>query len=216
MKRTARAARLCAGSALLLGAAGCGSAASRTSHASNATQVPPAVQPLAAAPPRVTILSPRAGARTGSTLTVRVAVSGEPGGNALRLRYVLDRKLVSPGASRLTLHELAPGRHSLEVLVLAPRAGRAHITFTVRAPRHVTLPAAQPTPTVAAAPPPTPVAAPTTQTTHTTSTPMRAPAPTTTTTTPSPPPAGGGIPQGGGGDGDGDNSGGPSDGDGNL
>jgi hypothetical protein len=188
------------------------------SSATSATQAPAAARALATAPPRVTILSPRAGARTGSTLTVRVAVSGEPGGSALLLRYVLDRKLVRPGAAALTFRGLAPGRHSLEVLVLAPRAGRAHTTFTVRAPRPVTLPAAQPTPTIpaTASPSSTPVAPPTTRTTHTTSTPMRAPTPTTTATTPSAPPAGGGIPQGGGGDDDGDNSGGPSDGDGNL
>jgi hypothetical protein len=147
--------------------------------------------------PHLSILSPRAGAHTASTLTVRVALSGATNG-AQRFRYVLDRRLTRFGPARLTFHDLAPGRHSLEVLLATTGTARASTTFTVRAPAHVASPApAQTQPTV--------------------STP--APAPTTTAPPPkaSPPPSSGGIPQGpNAGDGDGDNNGAPSDGDGNL
>jgi hypothetical protein len=236
MKHAARATRLCAGWALLLGAigaAGCGASAPTSSHAPATTAALPAVQVSAAEPaPRVRILSPRAGTRAGSTVTVRVSVSGEPAGGALRVRYVLDRRLVRTGAARLTFRALAPGRHSLEVLVVSPRAATARTAFTVSAPRPAprlavtqapsTVPAVPVAHTAPAAPQPT-------QTTRTTTTTPRAPAPATapsstparttpapTPTTTSPPPAGGEIPQGGGGDGDGDNSGAPSDGDGST
>jgi hypothetical protein len=160
--------------------------------------------------PHLSILSPRAGTHTASTLTVRVALSGAPVGGAQRFRYVLDRGLARFGPARLTFHDLAPGRHSLEVLLATTGTARASTTFTVRAPAHVAIPApAQTQPTVS-----TPAPAPTTPPPRT--------LPPTKTTAPappkaSPPPSSGGIPQGpNAGDGDGDNNGAPSDGDGNL
>jgi hypothetical protein len=169
-------------------------------------------QPASAPAPHLSILSPRAGAHTASTLTVRVALSGAPAGGAQRFRYVLDRRLTRFGPARLTFHDLAPGRHRLEVLSATTGTTRAGTTFTIRAPARVASPApAQTQPTVS-----TPAPAPTTATP-----PPQSPPPTKTTAPPppkaSPPPSSGGIPQGpNAGDGDEDNKGAPSDGDGNI
>lgn len=220
MRRPAALITACAGAvSLMLAAAGCGGSSSANPPAASTQPAQAATQALAATPAtaRVTILSPHAGADTGSTLTVRVTVGGEPTGDGLRLRYVLDHGPSRAATTRFTLSGLALGRHSLEVLALAPRAAQAHTTFTVRPRLPATVPAAAPAPAVTTAEPPPaepPVTPARTQPTHTTTTPARTP--TTSTPTTNSPPAGGGIPQGGGGDGDGDNSGGPSDGDGNV
>jgi hypothetical protein len=200
--------------AVTLLASGCGgSSMTATPRTPKATPPTAVAKPAAAATPHLSILSPRAGAHTGSTLTVRVATSGAPGGKAPRLRYVLDRRLTRSGSSQLTFHDLAPGRHRLEVLI-TPGSARTSTTFTVRAPRPVAVVAPVEAPQAAAPVQPT-------QTTSTTA-PKSSPPPQTQTRTTAPPPqasppeSSGGIPQGGGGDGDGDNSGGPSDGDGNV
>ena len=212
-----RAGSLGASLALVLAASGCGSSTPRkTSSAAKTSatiaQTSGAGAPASALPPHLSILSPRAGTHTASTLTVRVALSGVTNG-AQRFRYVLDRRLTRSGSTRLTFHDLAPGRHRLEVLSVAENTVGASTTFTVRAPAPVAIPVpARSQPTVS-----TPAPA------STTTTPLpRTPLPPTKTTAPappkaSPPPTSGGIPQGpDAGDGDGDNNGGPSDGDGNI
>lgn len=208
---------LCVGLALTLLASGCGGGGSTTtttqpsagSQASSSSRPGSSLQPATVPVPRLSILSPRAGAHTATTLTVGVALDGPAGGGARRFRYVLDHRLTRLGSAHLTFHDLAPGRHRLEVFLAANGASRAATAFTVRAPAPVAIPApAQATPmTTSSQSAPTPPS----------------PSPPTTSEAPPPPPTaaspsqpGGGIPQGGGGDGDGDNSGGPSDGDGNK
>jgi hypothetical protein len=208
-----RAGTVCASLGLVLVASGCGGGSAMTSTARAPVAAPAitAAKPASAPTPHLSILAPRMGAHTASTLTVRVALSGATNG-AQRFRYVLDRRLARSGSARLTFYNLAPGRHRLEVLSAAERTIRTSTTFTVRAPAPVAIPApARAQPTVStAAPAPTTTASPprTTPPSKTT-----APAPPKA----SPPPASGGIPQGpNAGDGDGDNNGGPSDGDGNI
>jgi len=191
--------------ALALAANGCGGASggSTKTAATVAVQTHSTSRPVAAAPPRLSILSPRTGAHTSSTLTVRVALHGVPGGGA-RFRYVLDRRLTRLGSARLTFHDLAPGYHRLDVFLAKGAASRAAVAFTVRAPAPVAAPApVQTAPTTTESTPPLPAAT------------TAPPPPSPPRTTPTPQPSEG-IPQGGGGDGDGDNSGGPSDGDGNM
>lgn len=201
-----RTGSLCASLALVLTASGCAGAStsSKTSVAARTSasvvQSSPARAPASAPVAHLSILSPRAGAHTASTLTVRVALSGARSGATPRFRYVLDRRLTRFGSARLTFHDLVPGRHRLEVISTAASPIRATTTFTVRAPAPVAVPT-QAQPTVS-----TPVPTPTTTT-----------PPATETTTPAPPQSSGGIPQGANaGDGDSDNHGGPSDGDGNI
>jgi hypothetical protein len=219
---TSRIGSLCVCLALALAACGCGSSTStKTSTAvttsAAVTQTSSVKRQLSAPALHLSILSPRVGAHTASTLTVRVAVSGAPPGSTQRFRYVLDRRLTRFGSARLTFHGLASGRHRLEVLLAARATGHATTTFVVRAPTPVAIPMpVQPQPTAS-----TPAAAPTTPNIPTPPQHTTSPQHSTTTsppqhTTTSPPPSSGGIPQGGGGDGDGDNSGGPSDGDGNI
>jgi hypothetical protein len=215
VKNVFRAGPVCVSLALVLVASGCGggsSAMTATTRAPLAAPATTAAKPASAPTSHLSILSPRVGAHTASPLTVRVALSGAPTGVAQRFRYVLDRRLTRSGSARLTFHDLAPGRHRLEVLSAADNTVRASTTFTVRAPA----PVATPAPTRAQPTVPTPAPAPTTATP-----PTRTPPPTKTTAPAppkaSPPPASGGIPQGpNAGDGDEDNNGAPSDGDGNL
>jgi hypothetical protein len=203
-------------------ASGCGSAGSTTPVKNSpalSTSAPVAQSSTAraaAASPvaHLSILSPRTGAHTSSTLTVRVALRGARAGRTPRLRYVLDHRLIRSGSDRLTFHDLASGRHRLEVILPGASPSRASTTFIVRAPVrvHVAAPVAtesQPAVSTPLPPPtssnPAPSAPPPAKTT--------APAPPKV----SPPRSGGGIPQGpNAGDGDGDNNGGPSDGDGNI
>lgn len=205
-----RKRRALGGLAVALIAAGCGTA-SPSKNASGTTQAAtittgttPAVAPM----PRVRIRSPRASAHTGSTVTVRAVVSGEAGSRLLR--YTLDQGPVRSASARFTLHDLAPGRHRLVVMLATDRSVRATRTFVVRTPPPAPVPAPAPATTTQ---PPAPVPAPAPATT--TQPPAPAPQPTTTTSTPTPT-TGSGIPQNNGGDGDSDNNGGPSDGDGNF
>jgi hypothetical protein len=203
--------------ALLLSGCG-GSSASSNSAAQTPTATQASTTAATPAPAlHLAILAPRAGSHTGSTLTVHVAVSGEPSGTSAHFRYVLDHDPSRTGSSHLTFHDIAPGRHRLAVLTTTG-GGRASTTFIVRAPAPVS------------------VAAPV-EATHTTTTPVQVPhedrAPEAVHTTAKPPPKpapkpapeptqtapvepSNGIPQGNGGDGDGDNNGAPSDGDGNI
>lgn len=195
--------------ALVVSACGGGSSStSRSSSAATATNSPAATSSAAAsssttaaasaaAEPRahLRILSPRAGARSGETLTVHVALSGAAAGSD-PLRYVLDGRLTRRGSRRLTYHDLAPGHHHLLVSLVSNRGVHQSTVFIVPAP--------PPPPAPTAAPAPTPPPAT-----------MTTPPPATATAPPSPPPVSG-IPQGDGGDRDGDNSGGPTDGDGDI
>ena len=207
--RAARAVGpLSVGLALVLVGSGCGGGKSAPA-AQTTTRSSSARVAISAPSPHLSILSPRKGASTGSTLTVRVAVDNAPAGGKHRFRYVLDRRLTRSGSSHLTFRDLAPGRHHLVVLMTKSTA-RASTTFTVRAPAR---------PVAAQAPP--------VEVQSTTSAPApAAPAPAEATpppaeATPPPPstpsPQAGGIPQGpNAGDGDSDNHGAPSDGDGNI
>jgi hypothetical protein len=188
---------------LALVASGCGGSSSSSttagssSAAGSSTQAASATSSTTSAPKlRLPILAPRAGARTGSVLTVRVSLIGGRATGPDPFRYVLDGTEVRRGSRTLVLHGLAPGHHHLVVMLAARHGVRGARVFVVKAP-----PAPPPAPvltTTSAAPAPPPV-----------STPAPAPAP-------APPAAGSGILQGGGGDGDSDNNGGPSDGDGNI
>jgi hypothetical protein len=191
--------------ALLVTACGGSSGPSSTSRSSSAAATTSNVAASAstaaaasAAKPRahLRILSPRAGARSGETLTVHVALSGAAAGSD-PLRYVLDGRLTRRGSRRLTYHDLAPGHHHLQVSLASNRGVHVSTVFIVPAP-----PAPPPPPAAAPAPAPTPPPAT-----------MTTPPPAAT---PPPPPPVSGIPQGGGGDHDGDNNGGPSDGDGDI
>jgi len=198
---------------LILAASGCGGGTSTTKAREAVTQASNAPQPAAAAPVRhLSILSPRVGAHTAATLTVRVRLTGAATSGLQRFQYVLDHRLTRSGSDRLTFHDLAPGRHRLEVILAGASPSRATTTFTVRAPTPSASPVpAQSQPTVS-----TPIPPPTS------STPPPRTQPPTRTTAPAPPKANppqssGGIPQGpNAGDGDGDNNGAPSDGDGNV
>ncbi len=122
----------------------------------------------------------------------------------------LDHRLTRSGSDRLTFHNLAPGRHRVEVILTSASPSHAATTFIVRAPTPLAVPV-QAQPTTVSTPPPT-----------STTPPPRTPPPTKTATPPAPPQASppqsnSGIPQGpNAGDGDSDNNGGPSDGDGNI
>jgi hypothetical protein len=146
----------------------------------------------------VRIVSPKPGAHTGQTLTVRVKLIGAHKG-PVRFRYVLDGSVKRQGAASLTFHGVAAGRHHVVVTLLSNSHVHATEALVVNAPP----PPPVPTPA-------TPVPVPTTPTPPPATTPAPAPAPA-----PTPPPASG-IPQNNGGDADGDNNGGPSDGDGNI
>jgi hypothetical protein len=236
MKAARNTGILLASGALAVAVSACGSgASSSTSSASTAsTSAPAAASTQASTPatsvsaptPHLTILSPRAGGHTGSTLTVRVAATGAASG-AQRFRYVLDGHFTRSGSTHVTFHELAPGVHRLEVVMLGS-SDHANTTFTVDAPAPAPAPARAAAPTAAQAQPTTtmPVPAPAAAPTPASQAPHKAPAPK-----PAPPaekapvlpaktaPSGAseGIPQGpGAGDGDGDNNGEPSDGDGNI
>jgi hypothetical protein len=219
MRAARRIAPLCLGmGAVALSVAGCGGAstgtsttaatttAAATTTTTAATVAPARTAPTASPVTHLAILSPQAGAHTPSTLTVHVAATGAPSGSTGRFRYVLDGRVTRTGSSELTFHDLAPGHHTLRVVMLGSPVERT-TTFTVNAP------AAAPKPVVAQAPP--------TETQATTPPPAATtPAPAATTPAPTqtrPSGASEGIPQGpNAGDGDGDNHGEPSDGDGDI
>jgi hypothetical protein len=184
--------------ALVAFTAGCGSSSKSVTPSSTSSTAPASTTAATPAPqpaPRLSILSPRPRAHTGSTLEVSVALNPTNVAGAQRFRYVLDNRLTRLGTDRLTFHDLAAGHHRLEVLSIGSKGAHSFTTFTVRAPKPV--------------PPPVPVEAP-----PVSSPPAPVPPPEPTPTVKKHPAPG--IPQNGGGDGDGDNSGGPSDGDGNV
>jgi hypothetical protein len=191
--------------------AGCGG----TSHtaASNAPAAPArAATSSAIVPPSLSIVAPRRDARTGRSLTVRVAVRGTPASGSHSFRYVLDGRRARLGSARLTFHELAPGRHRIVVMLADDTRVRASRVFVVRTPAPVPASESAPTMATTTATPETPPATRTSPPRTTTQ-----PSPPAPATTPSPaPPAEEAIPQGNGGDHDSDNNGGPSDGDGNV
>lgn len=133
---------------LTLLVAGCGSSShgrKTTSSVAAAASTPTATTPPPP-PPHLHIVFPRPGARTGRTLTVRVAVTGA---RAHRLLYLLDRVETRRGPTRLTFTELLPGLHHVLVMLASDRSVRAATSFTVPAP-----PPPAPAPAPAAAPPP--------------------------------------------------------------
>lgn len=190
-------------------ASGCGggSSSSSTTSTSNATPAANTSSTPASTPkahPHLAIVSPKAGAHTHQTLTVRVKLSGAQGAKP-QFRYVLG-SVKRQGSAAITFHGVSAGKHRLTVILASNGHVRASETFVVTAPA--------PPPATTAAPPPT-----------TTSSPTPAPPPPTTTQAPPPPPPptttaapppSNGIPQHNGGDADGDNNGGPSDGDGLI
>jgi hypothetical protein len=193
-----------AAAGLIGGGCGTSSAPSSPTNASLPRATSTTATTVRAVSPRLRILSPREGAVTGSTVTARLALTGEAVIGSVGFRYVLDGRLVRFGTTRLTFHELAPGRHRLVVALATNRSIRATRLFSVQMPRSTPATSESPVRTEptreAPAAPETP-----SQTTRSTS-------------TPTPPPAApeGAIPQGNGGDHDSDNNGGPSDGDGNV
>jgi hypothetical protein len=207
-RRRPALARLGALAAALL-AAGCGSSSSsvNTTATSTTSTVAAAAATHASSPkPHLRIVSPRGGALTGRTVTVRVAANDVPLVGARSVRYVLNGGRPRLGSGRYTLSGLAPGRYRLVATLADDRSVKATRVFTVLAPPP--------------APAPAPVSAPTRTTTQT-QVPASTPAPAQTTTSPPPPqpppaPPSSGIPQHNGGDMDSDNNGGPSDGDGNI
>src|SRR5438270_12518780 len=113
---TSKAGTLGVSFALLLAASGCGGTSTNKLQAA-ATAATSTQRAAPAAPTeRLSILSPRPGAHTSDTLTVRVMLSGTATAGAQRFRYVLDRRLSRAGSDRLTFQNLAPGRHRLEVI----------------------------------------------------------------------------------------------------
>jgi hypothetical protein len=205
--------------ALVLTANGCGSSARSSDSAATLTKATgTGVTPAAAMPARLHIVFPRAGASTGATVTVRVTVTGATAG-AKPLRYLLDDKLARLGATRLTFHELAPGRHRLTVSLATNHGIRAVRLFNVRVP--VPTPPVTSTPPAQTSTPPAQTSTPPAHTEMTRETPPPTetqPKTTHTTSAPEPPSRApeGAIPQGNGGDRDSDNNGGPSDGDGTV
>jgi hypothetical protein len=235
MKAARTTGVLLASGALAVAVSACGSGASSSTSSANtaSTPAPAAASTQASTPttsvsaptPHLTILSPRAGGHTGSTLTVRVAATGAPSGSQ-RFRYVLDGHFTRSGSTHVTFHELAPGVHRLEVAMLGS-SDHANTTFIVNAPAPAPAPApAAVAPHAAETPPTTTTPAPAAAPTPGSQAPHKAPAPKPAPPAekaPAPPaktaPSGAseGIPQGpGAGDGDGDNHGEPSDGDGNI
>ena len=200
-------------------AAGCGGSSSSSNGSTAAAQVTPAAststtksKPEPAAPIHLRIVSPKPGAHTGQTLTVRVKLTGASSGHA-RFHYVLGSIKRSAGA-RITFHGVAAGRHDLSVTLASNPHVHISEVVIVRPPRQPpkatqAMPSQAPAPTTTSSPTPAPAPAPAPTTTKS------APPPPPTTTKTSPPPSGG-IPQGNGGDADGDNNGGPSDGDGLI
>jgi hypothetical protein len=192
--------------------AGCGGGASKTNAAPSRPSPPAATTAKLAAvtPPRLSIIAPRRGAHTGPTLTVRVRIAGTAARGSGAFRYLLDNKVSRRGSGELTFHELAPGRHLLQVALASDAGVRVRTSFVVRAPTPVTVTEPAHVTTMAA---PTPTPAPQ----GTAAEPPPPKPPSTPASTPTPPPQpSSGIPQGNGGDGDSDNNGGPSDGDGNV
>lgn len=229
--RTTSARRLSwlAPAALALGAlaAGCGGSSS-SSATSSAARVAAAANTTTAkskAPPKkavhLRIVSPKPGAHTGQTVTVRVKLTGAPSAHP-RFHYVLGSAKRTSGA-KVTFRGVAAGRHHLTVTLASSPHVRTSEVVIVRPPRRPpqstqATPTPAPAPTTTSSPTTTPAPAPTPTTTQGAPPPTttkNAPPPPTTTQT-SPPPSGGGIPQGNGGDADGDNNGGPSDGDGQI
>ncbi|MGZ4236954.1 MAG: hypothetical protein ACXVWT_12805 [Solirubrobacteraceae bacterium] len=202
--------------ALVAVAAGCGGSSSSSAGSTAAAQVAPAASTSAAKsktepakPIHLRIISPKPGAHTGQTLTVRVRLTGASNAHA-RFHYVLGSIKRSAGP-KITFHGVAAGRHDLRVTLASNPHVHASLVLTVHPPK----------------PPPVATQAATSQAPAptTTSSPTPAPPPTTTqsappppppTTTKTSPPPSGGIPQGNGGDADGDNNGAPSDGDGLI
>jgi hypothetical protein len=194
---------------LALLVAGCGGSSAKSVTTSRTPVAATTVSHAQAPSAHLRIISPRAGAHTGSTLTVRVRLRGISPTGPRAFVYVLDHQRARRAGSKLTFLNLRPGRHRLLVSFNDRARASAKVAFIVRAPAPTPAPAAAaaPIPTTTTAPPPTTAAPPPATTTT--------PPPSTTTTAPPPPPSTG-IPQGNAGDRDGDNNGGPTDGDGNI
>jgi hypothetical protein len=204
--------RVSLGAAVALAAAGCAGSANR--HPIAAAGPPAAAAARPAAPPRLTVISPRRGHRVDENVKVIVRVSGALHERPRALRFLLDGRRLRETSTRFTLRGLRPGHHRLLVSLVANRAVRAASSFVVGAPARAPTPArGRPsccTTTAVAAPEPP---APTTASVAPPATTTAAAPPPPTSTAVAPP---NGIPQGNGGDMDGDNNGGPSDGDGNV
>jgi hypothetical protein len=211
--------------------AGCGAHSApptRTSVAAAASTVGNPQPPVA----HLRILAPRPGSRTGSTVLVRVRLTGGGSPGHRPFRYRLDGRPAVPAGARLTVRHLPPGRHRLSVTFADGAHAAATVSFIVRPlvpPAAATVEGSKTAAATTTAPPPatTTTSAPATPATPATPTPPGTPSPPATPTTPArptttarapttPSPPANGIPQNNGGDQDADNNGGPTDGDGNI
>ncbi len=124
--------------------------------------------PTPAPPPHLRIVSPRRGAHTKQTLTVRLSLTGAKAGGQRGFRYILGGRLTRVGSARLTFHGLAAGHQHLVVALASRRTVKASVSFTVIAP------------------PPPPAPAPTTSAPAATMAPAPMNPPSTMQTTPAP------------------------------
>jgi hypothetical protein len=143
-------------------ASGCGGSSSSSSTTSTGNATPaantsstPASTPKAH--PHLAIVSPKAGAHTHQTLTVRVKLSGAQGAKP-QFRYVLG-SVKRKGPAAITFHGVAAGKHRLTVILASNGHVRASETFVVAAPpppptTTQSAPPPPPPPTTTAAPPP--------------------------------------------------------------
>ena len=84
--------------------------------------------------PHLRIVSPRRGAHTEQTLTIRLSLTGAPAAGQRGFRYILGGRLTRVGSARLTFHGLAAGHQHLVVALASRRSVKASVSFTVIAP----------------------------------------------------------------------------------
>jgi hypothetical protein len=137
MKPARKSAPVCIGVAVAMAVAGCGGASSTPTTTTASTTAPAASQgstaPSAAPVTHLAVVSPHPGAHTGSTLTVHVTARGAPSGFSGQFRYVLDGRVTRSGSSELTFHDLAPGHHTVRVVMVGSPV-ETSTSFTVSAP----------------------------------------------------------------------------------
>jgi hypothetical protein len=134
--RRARGLALVGASILSLGLAACG--AGQSSQPTTTTNVAAAststTTTTPASPPHLRIVSPRHGAHTKQTLTVRLSLTGAKAGGQRAFTYILGGRLTRLGSARLTFHGLAAGHQHLVVALASHRTVKASVSFTVMAP----------------------------------------------------------------------------------
>jgi hypothetical protein len=132
-----RASGAVSGLALALILSACGSSSSSSSAAGTSTQAAATTSSTTSTPapkPRLPILTPRAGAHTGSLVTVRVSLLHARATGADPFRYVLDGRLTRLGSRRLVFRDLRPGHHRLVVMLAGDHGVHGSRAFVVRTP----------------------------------------------------------------------------------